>query len=76
MGALHEGHLSLLRRCRADNDVAVMTLFVNPMQFDRKDDLARYPRDLARDADLAEAAGADAIFPRVEEMYPKDTRPT
>lgn len=72
MGALHEGHLSLIRRCRADNDVAVMTLFVNPMQFDRKDDLARYPRTLDRDADLASAAGADAIFhPAVEEMYPR-----
>jgi pantoate--beta-alanine ligase len=72
MGALHEGHLSLIRRCRADNDVAVMTLFVNPVQFDRKDDLARYPRNLDRDADLASAAGADAIFhPAVEEMYPR-----
>ena len=72
MGALHEGHLSLIRRCRADNDVAVMTLFVNPMQFDRQDDLARYPRHLDRDADLASAAGADAIYhPAVEEMYPK-----
>jgi pantoate--beta-alanine ligase len=72
MGALHEGHLSLIRRCRADNDVAVMTLFVNPMQFDRQDDLARYPRDLARDTDLAKAAGADTIFnPAVEEMYPR-----
>jgi len=72
MGALHEGHLSLIRRCRVDNDVAVMTLFVNPVQFDRKDDLARYPRNLDRDADLASAAGADAIFhPAVEEMYPR-----
>lgn len=72
MGALHEGHLSLIRRSRADNDVAVMTLFVNPMQFDRKDDLARYPRDLDRDADLAKAAGAEVIFhPSAEEMYPK-----
>jgi pantoate--beta-alanine ligase len=72
MGALHEGHLSLIRRCRADNDVAVMTLFVNPMQFDRTDDLARYPRNLDRDADLASATGADAIFhPAVEEMYPR-----
>ena len=71
MGALHEGHLTLIRRCRADNDVAVMTLFVNPMQFDRKDDLARYPRDLAQDADLATSAGADIIFtPAVEAMYP------
>lgn len=72
MGALHEGHLSLIRRCRADNEVAVMTLFVNPMQFDRQDDLARYPRNLDRDADLASAAGADAIYhPAAEEMYPK-----
>ena len=72
MGALHEGHLSLIRRSRADNDVAVMTLFVNPMQFDRKDDLARYPRNLDRDADLAKAAGAEVIFhPSAEEMYPK-----
>jgi pantoate--beta-alanine ligase len=71
MGALHEGHLSLIRRCRADNDVAVMTLFVNPKQFDRQDDLARYPRDFDRDADLARAAGADAIFhPAADEMYP------
>ncbi len=72
MGALHDGHLSLLRRCRADSDVAVMTLFVNPKQFDRPDDLARYPRDLDRDADLARAAGTDVIFqPAVEEMYPR-----
>jgi len=72
MGALHEGHLSLIRRCRAENDVAVMTLFVNPMQFDRQDDLARYPRDLDRDADLAKSAGADLIFaPTAEAMYPR-----
>lgn len=71
MGALHDGHLRLLRRCRADNDVAVMTLFVNPKQFDRPDDLARYPRDLARDVELAQAAGTDAIYhPAVEAMYP------
>ncbi len=72
MGALHDGHLSLLQRCRADSDVAVMTLFVNPKQFDRPDDLARYPRDLDRDADLARAAGTDVIFhPAAEEMYPR-----
>jgi pantoate--beta-alanine ligase len=71
MGALHEGHLSLIRRCRADNDLSVMTLFVNPMQFDRPDDLARYPRNLDRDTDLAQAAGADMIFaPTAEAMYP------
>ncbi len=72
MGALHEGHLSLIRRCRAENDLAVMTLFVNPLQFDRKDDLARYPRDLDRDREQAGAAGADVIFaPRAEDMYPQ-----
>ena len=71
MGALHAGHLSLLRRCRAENDLAVMTLFVNPLQFDRKDDLARYPRDQDRDARLAREAGVDVIYaPTPEAMYP------
>jgi pantoate--beta-alanine ligase len=71
MGALHEGHLSLLRRCRAENDMVVMTLFVNPAQFDRKDDLERYPRDPDRDARLAREAGTDCIFaPTAEGMYP------
>jgi len=71
MGALHEGHLSLIRRSRAENDLVVMTLFVNPIQFDRKDDLARYPRDLDRDAQLAGEAGVDIIYsPGVDEMYP------
>lgn len=72
MGALHEGHVSLLTRCRAESDLVIMTLFVNPMQFDRKDDLARYPRDLERDARLAREAGADVIFaPTPELMYPE-----
>jgi pantoate--beta-alanine ligase len=72
MGALHEGHLSLIRRCRAENDLAIMTLFVNPIQFDRKEDLARYPRDRDRDRGLAAAAGADVIFaPTPEAMYPQ-----
>jgi pantoate--beta-alanine ligase len=71
MGALHAGHLSLLRRCRAESDLAVMTLFVNPLQFDRKDDLARYPRDQDRDARLAREAGVDVIYtPTPEAMYP------
>jgi pantoate--beta-alanine ligase len=71
MGALHEGHLSLIRRSRAENDLVVMTLFVNPIQFDRKNDLARYPRDLDRDARLAGEAGVDIIYsPGVDEMYP------
>lgn len=71
MGALHAGHLSLLRRCRAENELAVMTLFVNPLQFDRTDDLARYPRDQDRDARLAREAGVDVIYaPTAEAMYP------
>ena len=71
MGALHAGHLSLLRRCRAENELAVMTLFVNPLQFDRKDDLARYPRDQDRDSQLARDAGVDVIYaPTAEAMYP------
>jgi len=71
MGALHEGHLSLIRRCRAENDVAIMSLFVNPTQFNRPDDLQRYPRDLEGDGRLARAAGVDIIFaPTVEGMYP------
>jgi pantoate--beta-alanine ligase len=71
MGALHEGHLSLIRRCRAENDVAIMSLFVNPAQFNRRDDLERYPRDLEGDSRMARAAGVDIIFaPTVEGMYP------
>lgn len=71
MGALHDGHLSLIRRCREENDLTIMTLFVNPLQFDRKGDLARYPRDLDRDRALAAAAGVDLIFaPTPDVMYP------
>jgi pantoate--beta-alanine ligase len=71
MGALHAGHLSLLRACRSGNDVSVMSLFVNPTQFDRPDDLARYPRDPEGDSRLARAAGVDVIFaPSLEQMYP------
>ncbi len=72
MGALHEGHLSLIRRCRAENDVAIMSLFVNPAQFNRQDDLDRYPRDLKRDSRLAQEAGVDIMFaPTGAGMYPK-----
>ncbi|MEA2248053.1 MAG: pantoate--beta-alanine ligase [Solirubrobacteraceae bacterium] len=71
MGALHEGHLSLFRRARAECDVVVVSLFVNPAQFDEAADLAAYPRDEARDANLAAAAGADILFaPPVDEVYP------
>jgi pantoate--beta-alanine ligase len=71
MGYLHEGHLALLRRARADCDVVVMSLFVNPAQFGAGEDLDAYPRDEARDAELADAEGVDLLFaPAVEEVYP------
>lgn len=72
MGAFHEGHLTLMRQAKAENDVAVVTLFVNPTQFNDLDDFDQYPRDLAHDAQLAEAAGADFLFtPTPTEVYPK-----
>ena len=72
MGALHDGHLSLIRGARADNDVVVVSLFVNPTQFNETADLESYPRDEARDAALAAEAGADLLFaPPVEEVYPE-----
>ncbi len=71
MGALHEGHAELIRRARAGNGFVVVTVFVNPIQFDRPEDLSRYPRDLAADVAICESAGADAVFaPSAEEMYP------
>lgn len=72
MGALHDGHLSLVRRARDENDLVVMSLFVNPTQFGPNEDLASYPRDEARDSELAAAAGADILFaPPVDEVYPR-----
>jgi len=72
MGCLHEGHLSLLRAARRRCDVVVMSLFVNPAQFGRNDDLESYPRDEARDTELAEQEGVDLIYaPPVEEVYPE-----
>jgi pantoate--beta-alanine ligase len=71
MGAFHEGHLSLMRRARAHADVVVVSLFVNPTQFNEAADLAAYPRDEARDAALAEELGVDYLFaPAAEEVYP------
>ncbi|MGZ4316287.1 MAG: pantoate--beta-alanine ligase [Gaiellaceae bacterium] len=71
MGAFHEGHLALFRAAREDSEAVVASLFVNPTQFAANEDLTRYPRDEARDAKLAEAAGIDILFaPSVEEMYP------
>ncbi|HUE27881.1 MAG TPA: pantoate--beta-alanine ligase [Solirubrobacteraceae bacterium] len=71
MGALHKGHLSLIRQARDDCDVVVVSLFVNPAQFNDPGDLRSYPRDEARDAELAARSGADILFaPPVEEVYP------
>jgi len=71
MGCLHEGHLSLLRAARAECDLVVMSLFVNPTQFGVGEDLDRYPRDEERDLRLAAEAGADLVYaPSVEEVYP------
>jgi pantoate--beta-alanine ligase len=71
MGALHEGHLSLIRRAREQCGAVVVSVFVNPTQFNERADLERYPRDELRDAELAERTGADVLFaPDVEEVYP------
>lgn len=76
MGALHNGHLSLVKRCVAENDICVVSIFVNPTQFNDKNDLATYPRTLDNDCKLLEAAGCDYVFaPSESEMYPEpDTR--
>jgi pantoate--beta-alanine ligase len=72
MGYFHEGHLSLMRKARADHDVVVVSLFINPAQFGPGEDLDAYPRDEDRDAELAEAEGVDLLFaPSVEELYPE-----
>ncbi|MDX6507904.1 MAG: pantoate--beta-alanine ligase [Gaiellaceae bacterium] len=71
MGAYHEGHLALFRAARAENDVVVASLFVNPAQFADGEDLMTYPRDEERDALLAEEAGVDVLFaPSADELYP------
>lgn len=76
MGALHDGHLSLVKRCVEENDVCVVSVFVNPTQFNDKHDLETYPRTLDKDCELLESAQCDYVFaPSVEEMYPEpDTR--
>ena len=71
MGALHDGHRSLFRAARAENDLVVASLFVNPAQFDEQSDLDAYPRDESRDAALAESEGVDVLFaPAPAEIYP------
>lgn len=76
MGALHSGHISLVERAHNENQTVVVSVFVNPTQFNDKGDLERYPRTLEADAALLEAAGADILFaPSVQDIYPQpDTR--
>ncbi len=70
MGALHDGHASLVKRCVAENDICVVSVFVNPTQFNNKEDLRKYPRNLERDAAFLSSLGADYVFaPTPEEMY-------
>ena len=72
MGYLHEGHMELVARACAENDIVVTSIFVNPLQFGPNEDLAKYPRDLARDTAMLEKGGVDFIFaPDVEDMYPQ-----
>jgi len=74
MGALHEGHLSLVEECRKANDITVCSIFVNPIQFNNKKDLEKYPRNLKEDMRLLASAGCDYVFiPETEEIYPEGT---
>lgn len=76
MGALHKGHATLVERCVAENDICVVSIFVNPTQFNNREDLKLYPRTPEKDYKLLESRGADIVFvPSVEEIYPEpDTR--
>ena len=72
MGALHEGHLSLVKECKNSSDITVVSVFVNPTQFNDPEDLKRYPRTLEKDIELLKTAGCDIVFaPSVEERYPE-----
>jgi pantoate--beta-alanine ligase len=75
MGALHQGHASLVERCVADNKISIVSLFVNPTQFNNKEDLKHYPRTPEKDHELLERLGVDYVFsPSVEEMYPEEDK--
>ena len=71
MGALHEGHLSLLRHSQKNHEISIVSIFVNPTQFGKNEDFSRYPRQLEKDLASAVTAGADAVFlPDVRTIYP------
>jgi pantoate--beta-alanine ligase len=73
MGAFHDGHLSLIKKCRQENDIVVVSIFVNPTQFGPKEDFSTYPRNKMRDCRLANEYGCDIVFyPSVATMYPED----
>lgn len=75
MGALHAGHISLVRKAREENDIVICSIFVNPIQFNNPDDLKKYPRTLEKDLQLLKDAGCDLVFnPSVEEMYPEKVK--
>lgn len=72
MGALHRGHLELMRQAKQENDLLIVSIFVNPIQFTNKTDLEKYPRDINKDKELLDSIGCDVLFaPSAEEMYPE-----
>lgn len=77
MGALHEGHLSLVRYAKAENDLVIVSIFVNPIQFNNPDDLKKYPRTIEKDLEMLESVGCDVVFyPSEKEMYPEKSGKT
>lgn len=77
MGALHEGHLELMRQAKQENDLLAVSIFVNPIQFNNPEDLKKYPRDMDKDLRLLEKVGCDFLFaPSAEEMYPEEVNKT